>query len=208
MRNQRSGFTMVEVIIAAGILSLALVSTADLVATTGDTLTVGTSMANLDAKANALLAKIEREIVQAGTETLIPGTPIGEPGLTYRLAFGYEEGAVQWGSQTRIEFRADEAQDGIDNDSDRFIDEGRVVQVRNPGTAAEAVTDWGGGICAFLEGEIPNGIDDNGNSLIDERGLCFSLEGQAIVIRLSVEGRDTKGRVMVRTVSTAVRPRN
>lgn len=205
---RRSGFTLIEMAVAAGVLSLAIVAAADLVTTTGDTLARGTVLSNLDAKANALLAKIERDIVQAGRDTLLPASPAGESTLAYRMAFGYEDGQVQWGSPLRIEFRADEAQDGADNDDDRFVDEGRIVLVRNAGTASESVVPWEGGIRSYLEGEVPNGLDDNGNGLIDERGLCFALDGEAIVIRLSVEGRDNKGRVAVRTVTTTVRPRN
>jgi prepilin-type N-terminal cleavage/methylation domain-containing protein len=206
MRN--SGFTLIEMAVAAGVLSLAIVAAADLVSTTGDTLARGTAMANLDAKANALLARIERDLVQAGAETLLPATPAGESALSYRLAFGYEDGIVQWGSPLRIEFRADEAQDGVDNDADRFVDEARLVLVRNVGTEAEIEVPWESGIRSYLEGEVPNGLDDNGNGLVDERGLCFALDGDSIVIRLSVEGRDTKGRILVRTVTTAVHPRN
>jgi prepilin-type N-terminal cleavage/methylation domain-containing protein len=202
------GFTLVELAVSTAVLSLAIVAAADLVSTTGDTAAVGMTMANLDAKANALLARIERELVQAGLETLVPATPKGGSTLSYRLGFGYEEEATLWSSRVRIELRPDETRDGIDNDGDHFVDEARIVLVRNPGTAAQAETSWGGGIRSYLEGEYPNGLDDNGNGLVDERGLSFALEGQAIVVRLSIEGRDTKGHVMVRTVQGAVQPRN
>jgi prepilin-type N-terminal cleavage/methylation domain-containing protein len=205
---RRSGFTLIEMAVAAGVLSLAIVAAVDLVSTTGDALARGTTISNLDAKANALLSRVERELIQAGAETLLPASPAGESALSYRAAFGYENGEVQWGSPLRIEFRPDEAQDGADNDDDRFVDEGRIVLVRNAGTEAEVDVPWEGGIRSHLEGEVPNGLDDNGNGLVDERGLCFASDGESIVIRLSVEGRDSKGRVMVRTVTTAVRPRN
>ncbi|MCK6461257.1 MAG: prepilin-type N-terminal cleavage/methylation domain-containing protein [Planctomycetes bacterium] len=205
---RRSGFTLLELAVAFGVLSLAIVAAADLVSTTGDALARGAATASLDAKANALLARIERDLVQAGAETLLPAAPAGESAIAYRLAFGYEDGVTQWGSPLRIEFRADEAQDGVDNDADRFVDEARIVLVRNAGTTAETETAWANGIRSYLEGEVPNGLDDNGNGLVDERGLCFARDGEAIVIRLSVEGRDSRGRVMARTVATAVRPRN
>jgi len=205
---RRSGFTLVELAVAIGILSIAIVSALELVSTTGDALARGTSRANLDAKANALLSRIERELVQAGRETLLPASPAGASSLSYRQGFGYEDGAVQWGSPLRIEFRPDEVQDGIDNDGDHFVDEARIVLVRNAGTAAQSEVTLATGVCSYFEGEVPNGIDDNGNGLVDERGLSFALSGDSIVIRLSIEGRDSKGRVMVRTVTTAVRPRN
>lgn len=208
MRARQSGFTLIEVAMAAAVLCVALVATTDVVSTTGDALGTGLAAGRLEAQANALLDRIERQLIQAGAETLAPGVPAGESALSYRQAFDYENEQVQWGSPLRIEYRADETEDGIDNDSDRLVDEASVVFVRNPGLASEQETLWARGVRCYLEGEFPNGADDNGNGLIDERGLCFAVEGQALVIRLSLEGRDTKGRVIVRTATTAVRLRN
>ena len=55
----------------------------------------------------------------------------------------------------------------------------------------------------FLEGEIPNGKDDNGNGRVDERGLCFVLEGEILRILLTLEQPGAPRRV-TRTASSAL----
>ena len=60
----------------------------------------------------------------------------------------------------------------------------------------------------LLEGELPNGIDDNGNGLIDEPGFSIDFEGRAVNVRLSLERRGATGRNILRTAETRVRLRN
>ncbi len=208
MQGRQSGFTLIEVAMAAAVLSVALVASVDLVSSTNDALGTGLTAGRLEARASELLDRIETQLLQAGAETLTPAVPDGESSLSYRQAFDYQNEQVQWGTPLRIECRADEAEDGLDNDSDGLVDEANIFLMRNPGLPSAQETLWSRGVRRFLEGEFPNGADDNGNGLVDERGLCFAVEGQALVIRLSLEGRDTKGRVIVRTATTAVRLRN
>ncbi|MFI5402086.1 MAG: type II secretion system protein J [Planctomycetota bacterium] len=208
MRTKASGFTLIELAMASAVLSVALVATVDLVSTSGDALGTGMAAGQLEAHAGALLERIERQLIQAGAETLVPALPAGESTLSYRQASDYENEQVQWGTPLQIEYRPDEAVDGVDNDSDGLVDEANVFLVRNPGLPSQQETLWARGVRSFLQGEFPNGADDNGNGLVDERGLCFAVEGEAIIIRLSLEGRDTKGRVIIRTATTAVRLRN
>lgn len=208
MRARESGFTLIELAMAAAVLSVALVATVDLVSTTGDALGTGMAAGRIEAQAGAVLERIERQLIQAGAATLVPAQPAGESTISYRQASDYENEQVQWGTPLRIEYRPDEAVDGADNDSDGLVDEGSVYFVRNPGLPSQQETLWARGVRSFLQGEFPNGADDNGNGLVDERGLCFAVEDQAIVIRLSLEGRDTRGRVISRTATTTVRLRN
>jgi hypothetical protein len=60
----------------------------------------------------------------------------------------------------------------------------------------------------LLEGELPNGLDDNGNGLIDESGLSFEIDGDTITIRLTLERFDAEGTLITRTVETAVTLKN
>src|SRR5262249_62338636 len=39
----------------------------------------------------------------------------------------------------------------------------------------------------LLEGEVVNGIDDNGNGWIDERGLAIELDGARATLSVTVE---------------------
>jgi prepilin-type N-terminal cleavage/methylation domain-containing protein len=208
MHRHQAGFSLIELAMAAAVFSVALVATTGLVSSSTDSLGTGITAGRLEAKAGALLDRIERELIQAGAETLSPAVPAGESAVSYRQAFDYQNEQVSWGGPLRIEFRADEAEDGVDNDSDGLVDEGCVVFIRNPGLPSQQETLLARGIRSRLQGEFPNGADDNGNGLVDERGLCFAVEGEALVIRLSLEGRDTKGRIITRTATTAVRLRN
>ncbi len=58
-------------------------------------------------------------------------------------------------------------------------------------------------VAPFLEGEIPNGMDDNGNGLIDERGLSFTFDRHSVRIRLTTQAR-VDGELRVQTVETTV----
>lgn len=60
----------------------------------------------------------------------------------------------------------------------------------------------------FLEGEVLNGVDDNGNGLIDEQGLSFTLFGDSVTIRLSIAQTNPEGEEITQTVETVVTVRN
>lgn len=57
-------------------------------------------------------------------------------------------------------------------------------------------------------GEVLNGVDDNGNGLVDEPGFSITQVGGTIVVRLSALQPDGQGRIQVRTVETSVSLRN
>jgi hypothetical protein len=38
-----------------------------------------------------------------------------------------------------------------------------------------------------MEGEVMNNLDDNGNGLVDESGLCFTFEDNTVTVRLTLE---------------------
>ena len=60
----------------------------------------------------------------------------------------------------------------------------------------------------FLEGEQMNGVDDNGNGLIDEKGLVFTLDGSRVTVRLTLERKSETGELITRTVETMITCRN
>mgnify|MGYP000916787162 FL=1 len=67
---------------------------------------------------------------------------------------------------------------------------------------------WTRASAKFLEGEISNGIDDNGNGLIDERGLSFEVQGKMVVIRITIEKPGPEGTLSTKTLETRVTCRN
>jgi hypothetical protein len=139
-----------------------------------------------------------------------PLAPWGSSTLDFQCNEGYGAGGVVWSAPVRLSFDYDGADpdDGADNDSDGLVDEGAIVRRVNPGSADETsvvLVNW---VRELLEGELPNGLDDNGNGLIDESGLSFEIDGDTITIRLTLERFDAEGTLITRTVETAVTLKN
>ena len=65
-------------------------------------------------------------------------------------------------------------------------------------------------VSEYLEGEIWNNLDDNGNGIADEQGLCMTYDEDSatLMIRITIQQVGEKGRVSTSTVQTAVRIRN
>jgi hypothetical protein len=84
----------------------------------------------------------------------------------------------------------------------------RVFWARNPGLGTEHRVIWTNMVRPFLEGEVMNGVDDNGNGLVDEHGLSFDIDRNAVTIRLSMERRSSDGRAVIHTIERVVTCRN
>ena len=87
-------------------------------------------------------------------------------------------------------------------------DKNRVVWSEDPGSARERRIVWSDWARRLLAGELPNGRDDNDNGLIDEQGLSFDLDGNSIVIRLTLERSGADGVLVARTLEARVTCRN
>ena len=153
----------------------------------------------------------ELRISSLGSLAGFPVTPLWDQGITYDVIDDVSpvDGSITW-QTIRIEFQYDPAEidDGIDNDGDGLVDEGRAVLLRNWNTAAEKRTVLCNDVREYLEGETPDGNEENGNDLTDERGLCFELDGDRLTIRLTLEKTDHEGRLATVTVETTVHFRN
>jgi hypothetical protein len=60
----------------------------------------------------------------------------------------------------------------------------------------------------FLEGELPNGVDDNRNGLIDESGLTFVIESGVVRVLLTLEREGRGGESLTYTRESVVHCRN
>ena len=72
-----------------------------------------------------------------------------------------------------------------------------IAWVENPGDTHETRVIWSRDVRAFAAGEVPNGIDGNGNGLIDEKGLSFAIEGNTVIVSLTLERPGRRGRARV-----------
>ena len=206
-----AGFTIVEMAITSVLLGLLLVVMGHVARTGSQAYTTGVELTDLEGRARRVVERLASELVQAGVDTLVPlpSDTFGTSVLSYQIPRGYNGGPV-WDVARELSFERDtgELDDGLDNDGDGLVDEGRVVWKRAAGLADEREAVWCSQVAEYLEGETPNGLDDNGNGLVDEAGLVFSKEGDALVIRVTLEAADSNGNRAVRTAETRVVLRN
>ena len=173
-----------------------------------------TSVSHLEFLARKALDDVSERLRAADFASITP-LPVIPPASASSLDFqgsrGFVNGAVDWGPTERLAFESDpsDAEDGLDNDADGLVDEGRLVWIENPGLGGGRRTVLCSHVSASLEGELAgNGADDNDNGLIDERGFCVEFVGDRAIARITLERRDTAGRLMRWSSTRAVTPRN
>lgn len=208
-----SGYTILEVAFASAIALGLLFAIATTTRQASRAYEEGQSRARLVAAAHQALDRIAVELDTARFDSLDPvGTLVGNGSatITFTQAAGYGGGAMNWTAPVSISFQLerDELNDGLDNDGNGLVDEGQIVLVRNVGQADQTTVVLCHGVRSLLQGEVANLGDDNGNGLVDEPGLVFELQGNVVVIRLSLEALGPDGSRVVKTVQTAVRIRN
>jgi prepilin-type N-terminal cleavage/methylation domain-containing protein len=212
--GRRSGFTLLEVTIAMAVLLTTMGGIFMVVEGSSRTYRTETVSAQLDVRARRALDRICAYLQAADYSSLTPPpvlAPASSTALDFQRARGFEAGEIVWGPTERLALEPDpgDADDGLDNDGDGSIDEGRVVWIENVGGADEQRIVLCSDVSEFLAGETAgNGPDDNGNGLTDERGLCFEYTGSRLIVRLSLEARDPQGNRIRCTVMRSATPRN
>ena len=204
----RSGMTLIETAISITLLVTVFGSTAVLLDTTSGAYQTTTVATTMDSVAGTALRGISGALQGASGDIVILVTPSM---IEFQRGVGYLNGSVDWGDVEQIgfEYGPGEVNDGIDNDGDGLVDEGRIVHILRPGAADEERNILCTGVREWLEGEAPgNLVDDNGNGLTDEAGLAFDLTGDGVSVWLTVERMDSNGALIVRTVERFVAFRN
>ncbi len=206
------GFSLVEMMIAVAILSVVLASLGMFELANDRAYRTGTIAAHLEAQAAATIEGIVVELSTVGLETVAPDPlpGVGSETIQYLQASGINGGAIEWTPLRRLslEYEDREINDGLDNNKNGLIDEGRIVlteDVGGPGERSRVLTRW---VRELFDGEEANGVDDNANGLIDERGFFLERTGETLVVRLTLQKLSAEGRLMSRTARTSVRLRN
>jgi hypothetical protein len=196
MRTARAGFTIIEASIAIVLLVIVSIKVTMLLDMAAEAESTDSADIALEDQARRTLDQIAFAIMGANRETLFPDpeSPTHSEQVRYEVSLGVQNGEVVWGDPERI---------GVEAGS-----ETRVVWVENPGEIEERRVVWCNVVRPFLEGEEQNGVDDNGNGLIDETGLSFTLQGNMVWIRLSLERLKSTGEVVTKTIDTRVTLRN
>lgn len=210
-RKGTSGFTLIE--IAFTTVVFGTIASATMMATLSAQSSSDASMSqsHLEQRVARALDIAVDEFATAGSSALSPtcAAPLGSDRLTYRRPTGIVGGAIAWDTASSLvfEYGGDDTNNGIDDDGDGWIDEGRIVLVRNVGLASQTRTIIAVDVPELATTELANGLDDNGDGLIDEKGLSFRLTGRTLRITLAIVGVDRRGRRIAssQTISSELR---
>jgi hypothetical protein len=193
--NPRSGLTIIELSISMLLLVIVGFKVSLLLGLVAEADQESTARIVLEDQAMRLLDQVSFAVMGANRETLFPEpeSPTYTEFVTYEVSLGVEDGAVVWGDKEEIKMSAQD---------------GQVVWLSKPGEVDELRVVWSNIVRPLLGGELPNGIDDNGNGLVDESGLNFTLQGNTVRIRLTLERTDAGGGLADESVETRVTLRN
>lgn len=210
-RQRQAGMTLYEITVSFTVTVIILGGMLVILQSSVASTRLTTARSLLDDRASSVVRQLAEELSQARAATMSPADPpLGTDALEFQVATGFAGGSPVWGNTTRIEFQysPDDPNDGVDNNGNGMIDEGRIVRRDDFGLLSETRTVLVTGVAEFLAGETANNADDNGNLLLDERGLSFERDGAELIIRLTLQGVTSNGVLLQRTVETSVTPRN
>jgi Tfp pilus assembly protein PilV len=207
--HRRAGLTMVEILISTVIFAAVL-------GLVGLTMITGTGAYEQDmesskqiSKSSSLLDSTLKKLtmVQATSLNPDPTAPWGASSLQFRQLDDWTAGAIVWSDLRRLEWQlaTGELNNGLDDNANGLVDEGRVVLITDDGGLNELTTTLGKDVAEYLEGETANGLDDNANGLIDERGLCFERKGKVLIVRLTTLTVGDHGSVTPKSSTSAIK---
>jgi hypothetical protein len=191
-RSPRAGWTLIETVLAALLVTGVMTKAAFVVDAALGLASEETASMHCEDQARAVIDRIALAVMGSDRESLLPQIEaLHSNSIRYSFSLGLEDGEVVWSDPEEIRLG------------------GSSVEWReNPDAAAERRVVWTTLVSPLLEGETVNGVDDNGNGLIDEDGLSFVLEGQRIRIRLTLRRPEVDGRTVQQTVESIVYCRN
>jgi hypothetical protein len=189
--SPRAGLSALEIVVGVALLA---VVTAKVVIVSSEASTLSNDdIANIvvEDEARLTLDRIAYAVMESDRASLLPDaeTPAFSSQIRYRVSLGIENGQVVWDDPEQIVLDPDDR---------------RLRWIQDPGGAGERSVVWCDAVRDLLEGELPNGVDDNGNGLIDETGVTFEVDGNTVTINLTLEKEMRGGRRIMRTVTTTV----
>lgn len=196
-RSPRSGFTLIEMMVAIALLGLVIGNVYMVLGDSSKAFGSQTAVFETETQARRTLDRIALAVVGASRSTLFqtPLAPSSTPELNFTTSQGLEDGEVLPGNPQRISLA----------NADGFHE---VTWAENPDTENERKSVWTKWASDFLEGETLNGADDNGNGLIDEKGLNFVLDGNSVLVQLTIARKGADGIWITRTLEARVTCRN
>ncbi len=193
--HRRGGFTLLETMMAVALLAMITVKIHHAMVAANQATSESTRRIVVEDQARRVLQQIAVAVMGANRSTLIPdaAAPLSMSDMRFQVNLGIQDGSVVWSDPEQV-----------------ALDDGRsqVFWSSNPEAPNATRVVWSNLVTPFLEGELPNGMDDNGNGLIDEKGLSFAVDRNAVRIRLTLERVSEDGDSVIETVETTVTCRN
>lgn len=193
--TRSGGFTLVEVLVVTALLGLVLGTLAMFLGAAQGSYRSSSANMELEARGSRLVRRIADALRCADSRSVaaLPSAPFSAPVVNYQVVLPYEGNQTGFSPPTRIRFDAAD---------------GTVHWEEALGLPEEREASWASGVTQFAEGELFNGVDDNGNGLIDESGLFFSREGNLLTIGLTLAGVGPTGDVATRSWDARILLRN
>jgi prepilin-type N-terminal cleavage/methylation domain-containing protein len=194
-RSARAGFSLLELLVALAVAGLIFANVGLVLSSGSDTRERESIRGDLDVQLDRTLDRIALTLMSADAESLDPSapSPAFQNALEYVQNLGVQNGEVVLGDPERIEL---------------VVQGGQVLWRQRPDELDERMVVWSRWVAGYLDGELPNGVDDNGNGLIDETGLAFVVSGSQIEIFLCLERRGDDGQIVRHQRSAVVACRN
>jgi prepilin-type N-terminal cleavage/methylation domain-containing protein len=194
--RQRAGFTLIEIIVAVALCSLILGNVLLVLSDTRERLAIQDVSKDVDAEARRSLDRIAVQIMGAVRQQLYTqvSAPLSADSINYTSVIGVQNGEPVVSPLQRIAMTTEPTS--------------AVSWYQNPGDANEKHIVWTRDLRGYCQGEIPNGIDDNHNGLVDEKGLSFEVDGPMVRITLTIERPGPDGKPVTKTLETRVTCRN
>ena len=199
-----SGFSALELLVAVSILAFAIGVPLVLLSSSQQLQTAATTRAELRLQARRAVDRIAEQLAASSAGWLAQNA-LPPPGITYQVASGWAAGGpiVQPAEQLALVVTPTDPDNGVDDDRDGLVDERRLEWTTDFGLPSARTHVLCNDVLENLAGEVAgNGVDENGNGLLDEPGFVVTIGVDDAVIRLSLGGRDSQG---VRIDHTTVR---
>lgn len=196
-RTDRSsaGLTLVEVVVVVGLLGIVLSSMNAVLGAIAGTYRSGTARMEVDAQGTRTIQRLARALRLADAEQVVGlvEAPFFTTDMEFRQSTGFQEGQTGWDELERLRYSA--------------LD-GTLTWTRENEDGDEGVLFRCENVATLQAGETANGLDDNGNGLVDEPGFCVALEGDLITAWLTLEEPDHAGRPIEKSWSMRIQCRN
>ncbi len=192
----RSGFTLLEVLVAAALAGVLLFNIQLLVNDAREDLEDTTLQSEVNLQAQRALDRIALAVMGALASDVHvkKSAPDSSDTIHYTSVVGFEGGQPVISEPQSIALTAQSGRE--------------VSWYSKPGTSEETRVVWARHLREFCAGEVANGLDDNGNGLVDEKGLAFEVDGPMVTICLTIERLGRDGKLVTKRLETRVTCRN